>query len=89
MKETKHLIILLLVISFIISISLFLHNYDYQNRIDINNATQNELMKLPGIGEILARKIIENRPYKDIEELINIDGIGEKKMESLRRRIKL
>jgi competence protein ComEA len=37
--------------------------------IDINSATKEQLMTLPGIGEGLAKKIIEGRPYKSKLEL--------------------
>lgn len=50
--------------------------------IDINNAGFNELTKLNGIGDYLAGQIItyreENGGFKNIEEIVNVSGIGEK-----------
>ena len=40
-----------------------------QNKININTATLEELDTLAGIGKTIAQKIIQNRPYKNIEEL--------------------
>ncbi len=49
-------------------------------RIDINSATAQELMILPGIGEVLAGRILEyrqsNGAFSSPEELLNIKGIG-------------
>jgi len=39
-------------------------------RMDINSASKEELMKLPGIGEATADKIIAGRPYKVKNELV-------------------
>jgi len=39
-------------------------------KIDINSAAKEELMKLPGIGEDTAEKIVEGRPYKTKGELL-------------------
>lgn len=39
--------------------------------IDINDSTIEELDSLPGIGTVTASKIITNRPYQNIEELLN------------------
>src|SRR3972149_181313 len=53
--------------------------------ININNAFAVDLMKLPGIGEITADRIIEYREktggFKKIDELMNVKGIGKKKFE--------
>ena len=38
--------------------------------IDINSASKQELMTLPGIGDAYSQKIIENRPYKGKNDLV-------------------
>jgi len=43
----------------------------------LNNASQEELELLSGIGESTAQKIIEGRPYSKIEDLMEVKGIGE------------
>ncbi len=55
--------------------------------IDINTACQTQLIALPGIGEVTAEKIVtyrtENGPFLDVNELIRIDGIGQKKLDNI------
>lgn len=59
-----------------------------QRLIDINSATVEELMKLPRVGPVIANRIIEYRnihgPFKTIEDLIKVKGIGEKKLTSIK-----
>ncbi|AFY39223.1 phospholipase D/Transphosphatidylase [[Leptolyngbya] sp. PCC 7376] len=55
--------------------------------VNINTATAVELETLPGIGESLAQKIIENRPYKNSNDLQRVPGIGEKKVATLEGKI--
>lgn len=60
-----------------------------QGFISINNATESELDKLPGIGQITAKKIIDNRPYSTIEELITKKVISEKLFEKIKNQLSL
>jgi len=52
--------------------------------LDPNTAARDELLKLPGVGEIIANRIIETRPYKTLEDLLEVPGIGSKTLEKLR-----
>ncbi len=64
-----------------------------QLRININQAGRDELIKLPGVGGVLARRIIEYRNqrgvFSSIDELIKVKGIGDKKLEKIKKHIYL
>lgn len=51
--------------------------------IDPNRASRDELMRIPGVGEVMALRIIENRPYQKLTDLNEVPGIGEKTLEKL------
>ena len=46
------------------------------DKINPNNAARDDLMKLPGVGEVMAKRIIEARPFSKLEDLDKVDGIG-------------
>lgn len=50
--------------------------------INLNTATAADLEKLPGVGPAVAARIVEyrqkNGPFKKVEDLMNVRGIGEK-----------
>lgn len=56
--------------------------------VNINTATEEELIAVEGIGPALARRIIayreEHGPFQTIEELDNVKGIGPSLIESIR-----
>lgn len=58
-----------------------------QEKININTATKDELTSLNGIGEATANKIINYRnknKFKEIEDIMNVPGIGEAKFNNIK-----
>jgi len=57
-------------------------------KIDINRAEPWLLQALPGIGEVLAQRIVDYRsehsPFKRIEDLLKVSGIGEGTLEKIK-----
>jgi competence protein ComEA len=57
-------------------------------KININTATQEELESLPMIGPVLAKQIIDyrtaNGPFKRIEDIVDVPGIGPKTFEVIK-----
>ncbi len=52
--------------------------------IDPNTAARSDLMRLPGVGETLANRIIEGRPYRRLIDLLEIEGVGPAKFRALK-----
>ena len=52
--------------------------------VDINTADVKALAALPGIGEKTAGEIVKGRPYKSVDDLARIKGIGEKKLAKIK-----
>ena len=57
-------------------------------RLELNRATRAELEALPGIGAVLAERIVAwrsaNGPFVSVEQIMDVEGIGEKKFAEIR-----
>lgn len=64
-----------------------------EDAVNINTATAQELVKLDGIGESTAMRIIkfreQQRPFDDVHDLTLIRGIGNKTIEKIKDKIKV
>jgi DNA uptake protein ComE-like DNA-binding protein/endonuclease YncB( thermonuclease family) len=53
-------------------------------RIDINIATEKELKMIPGVGPVMASRIIAARPFRSANDLKKVNGIGDKNYAKIR-----
>lgn len=64
-----------------------------KGKVRINNATQEEIETLPGIGPSKAQAIIQYREdhgfFSKVEDLLNVSGIGEKTLENMREDLQI
>jgi competence protein ComEA len=59
--------------------------------LDVNSATAGELETLPGVGPVLARRIVEHRTarggFRRVDDLLEVKGVGPRLLERLRGRV--
>ena len=53
-------------------------------KFDINTVTEKELRLIPGIGPVMARRIMDARPFRSADDLKKVSGIGDKKYAQIR-----
>ncbi len=57
--------------------------------VDPNQADADELQSLPGIGPVLATRIVQGRPYPDAEALLEVKGVGPRTLARIKPRLSL
>lgn len=62
-------------------------NNGQHSLVDVNSATEGQLLELPGIGKLQARKIIDNRPYADKHDLLAKGAVSGATYAKVRDRI--
>ena len=55
--------------------------------VNLNTATERELRLIPGVGGALANRIVKSRPYESIWDLMKLEGMGKKRIETLEQYI--
>ena len=59
--------------------------------INVNTADVDTLTELPGVGHAIAQRIVEYRkehgPFKSVDELLNVRGIGDRSLARMRDRV--
>lgn len=66
---------------------------DSQDKVNLNTASAHELTALPGIGDVLAARIVayreEHGPFQTLDTLKQVSGIGDKLLEKIQGLIEL
>ena len=90
MTTTKRMMVLFVALTMMITFCGSIQA-ETMGKINLNKATVEELSQLKGIGMKYAERIVQyrdkNGPFKNIEDLLNVQGIGAKTLEKNKDRI--
>ena len=88
MRSLKRVLRLVMVISLFTALLVPVALAEESAKIDLNKASVEDLIKIKGIGEKYAERIVDyrdkNGQFNQIEDIMNVKGIGSKKFESIR-----
>lgn len=56
---------------------------EFGKKIDLNNTNVRSFRKYAGLYPAIAKKVVDNAPYKTVEDVLNIPGLSEKQKETL------
>ncbi len=56
---------------------------EFGKKLDLNNTNIRAFQEYPGLYPTLARKIIDNAPYKTVEDVLNIEGLSDRQKATL------
>lgn len=56
---------------------------EFGKKIDLNNTNVRSFQKYPGLYPTLAKKIIANAPYENVEDVLSIEGLSDRQKEIL------
>jgi competence protein ComEA len=57
--------------------------------VNINQATEEELDALPGVGPVTAQKIISNRPYQSVDDLVSKKAVGQSVFSKIKDQVRV
>jgi competence protein ComEA len=64
-----------------------------REQVDLNSASADSLTTVPGIGPVMAERIVAWReahgPFRRVEDLMKVKGVGEKTLDKLRPYVKV
>jgi len=88
LNRMYRVILVVFFMSMVLSGAVFAEGPDVKGKLDLNQATVQELAKLSGIGKKKAEAIVAYRKEKgnfsSVEDLLKIEGIGKKTLEKIR-----
>lgn len=59
----------------------------HRGPVNVNTASLEQLIALPDVNEAIAEDIVKKRPFKTVDELVKVKGIGEKRLAKLRDKV--